>query len=54
MRKFTKCYKMIEPIAGSIIGKHDFYKKLLHIKIQPRLKTITEVIAMCKLVQSVK
>lgn len=28
--------------------------KLLHIKIQPRLKTITEVIAMCKLVQSVK
>lgn len=26
MREFTKCYKMIEPIAGSIIGKHDFYK----------------------------
>lgn len=48
---------MIEPITGSIIGKHDFYKKktkLLHIKIQPRLKTITEVIAMSKLVQRVK
>lgn len=28
--------------------------KLLHIKIQPRLKTITKVRTMCKLVQSFK
>lgn len=28
--KFPKCYKTVEPLTGSIHGKHDFYKTIAH------------------------